>query len=73
MKGARRRSRSRELRPTRSSKSPGSTTRRPSAVTRVQADAGSGHPGSNRIDFEVQAADDARVAVREKSVFYVPR
>ncbi|HMN82728.1 MAG TPA: FixG Ig-like domain-containing protein, partial [Burkholderiaceae bacterium] len=40
---------------------------------RVRAEPGSGHPGSNRIDFQVEAADDSRVVVQEKSVFYLPR
>ncbi|WP_374264419.1 hypothetical protein [Zoogloea sp.] len=33
----------------------------------------SGKPGSNTVYIEVKATDDASVAVREKSVFLIPR
>ncbi len=40
---------------------------------RVRVDAGKGNPGTNRIEFRIQAAEDRRVSVREASTFYVPR
>ncbi|MFO1199294.1 MAG: cytochrome c oxidase accessory protein CcoG [Burkholderiaceae bacterium] len=40
---------------------------------RVRALQGVGKPGPNRIEFTVEALDDTRVAVREKSTFFVPR
>jgi len=42
-------------------------------VTEVRVPPGRGHPGSNKIRFGVRAADDPQTAVREKSVFLIPR
>ncbi|MBV8209600.1 MAG: cytochrome c oxidase accessory protein CcoG [Burkholderiaceae bacterium] len=39
-------------------------------VLRLQAPGASVPPGANRIELQVQAADDAAVAVREKTVFF---
>jgi cytochrome c oxidase accessory protein FixG len=40
---------------------------------RVRVDAGKGNPGTNRIEFRIQAAEDGNVSVSEASTFYVPR
>jgi cytochrome c oxidase accessory protein FixG len=40
---------------------------------RLQVPADSGKPGSNPIEFVVQATDDATLARREKSTFLLPR
>ena len=40
---------------------------------RVQVPAESGKPGSNPIEFLVQAIDDPQLARREKSTFLLPR
>lgn len=40
-------------------------------AVRVRADPGLLAPGAHRIEFQVRAADDPSVAVREKSVFIV--
>jgi hypothetical protein len=40
---------------------------------RVRVDAGKGNPGTNRIEFRIQAAGDGNVSVSEASTFYVPR
>jgi polyferredoxin len=40
---------------------------------RVRVDAGKGNPGTNRIEFRIEAAADSSVSVREASTFYVPR
>ena len=40
---------------------------------RVQIRGGAAPPGSTPLMFRIEAIDDAGVAVREKSVFYVPR
>jgi cytochrome c oxidase accessory protein FixG len=40
---------------------------------RVRIAAGKGHPGSNKIKFELQAIDDIHFEVKEKAVFFVPR
>jgi len=40
---------------------------------RVRALHGSGNPGSNKIEFELQAIDGSRAKVEEKAVFIVPR
>ncbi len=40
---------------------------------RVRVDAGHGKPGTNRIEFRIDATQDTRVSVREASTFYVPR
>jgi len=40
---------------------------------RVRIDAGKGQPGTNKLEFRVEAIDDASVAVSEASTFFVPR
>ena len=50
---------------------PAATTK--SFAVRVRVAPGEAQPGSNKITFEVRAQDDPRIAVREKSVFLVPR
>ncbi len=40
---------------------------------RVRARGGVGQPGSNLIEFSVETLDDAGLAVREPSTFFVPR
>jgi len=40
---------------------------------RVRIDAGKGQPGTNKLEFRVEAVDDPSVAVREASTFFVPR
>jgi polyferredoxin len=40
---------------------------------RVRVAHGKGHPGSNKIEFELKAIDDAHFKVEEKAVFFVPR
>jgi cytochrome c oxidase accessory protein FixG len=50
----------------------------PSATTktipvRVRVAPGKGAPGSNRIEFEVQAINHEAIRVREKAVFLIPR
>jgi cytochrome c oxidase accessory protein FixG len=40
---------------------------------RVRVAHGKGHPGSNKIEFELKAIDDAHFHVAEKAVFFVPR
>jgi len=40
---------------------------------RVRVDAGKGTPGTNRIEFAIEAVDDKRVSVHEASTFYIPR
>ncbi len=40
---------------------------------RVQVPAGRGVPGSNKIEFDIKAVNHDAVAVREKSVFLIPR
>jgi cytochrome c oxidase accessory protein FixG len=40
---------------------------------RVRIEHGKGKPGSNPIAFELQAIDDAKLMVKEKAVFFVPR
>lgn len=40
---------------------------------RVRVEHGKGKPGSNPIAFELQAIDDAKLTVKEKAVFFVPR
>jgi cytochrome c oxidase accessory protein FixG len=40
---------------------------------RVQAPAEGGAPGATRIDFVIEAADDAKLVRREKSTFLFPR
>jgi len=42
-------------------------------AVRVRVDAGKGQPGTNPVEFLVEAIDDPQVAVRERSTFYVPR
>ena len=42
-------------------------------AVRVRVPPNQGHPGSNKVMFQVEATDDASVAVRENSTFYVPR
>jgi polyferredoxin len=39
----------------------------------VRAPGGSADPGSHRIEFHVEAVDDAKVSVDERATFYVPR
>ena len=50
----------------------GSAGTRLAPVT-VRAPGGPGRPGSNPIEFRVEALDDASVVVSEKSTFFVPR
>ena len=50
----------------------GSAGTRLAPVT-VRAPGGQGRPGSNPIEFRVEALDDASVVVSEKSTFFVPR
>jgi cytochrome c oxidase accessory protein FixG len=50
---------------------PGATTK--TVPVRVRLKAGKGAPGSNRIDFEVQAINHDGIRVREKAVFLIPR
>ena len=50
---------------------PGATTL--SFPVRVRARPGQGKPGSNRIEFELQALNHDNVTVHEKSIFIVPR
>ena len=40
---------------------------------RVRVPAGAGKPGTNKIEFKVSAINHDDVAVREKSVFLIPR
>jgi cytochrome c oxidase accessory protein FixG len=40
---------------------------------RVRVASGKGHPGSNKITFELKAIDDVHFHVEEKAVFFVPR
>jgi len=40
---------------------------------RVRIDAGKGKPGTNKVEFRVEAVDDPSVAVTEGSTFFVPR
>ncbi len=40
---------------------------------RVRADHGKGKPGSNKIEFSLQALDDGALKVQEKAVFIVPK
>jgi cytochrome c oxidase accessory protein FixG len=40
---------------------------------RVRIARGKGHPGSNKIEFELKAIDDIHFHVEEKAVFFVPR
>jgi cytochrome c oxidase accessory protein FixG len=40
---------------------------------RVRVAHGMGHPGSNKIEFELKAIDDLHSHVEEKAVFFVPR
>jgi cytochrome c oxidase accessory protein FixG len=40
---------------------------------RVRIDAGKGQPGTNKLEFRVEAIDDPAVAVSEASTFFVPR
>jgi len=40
---------------------------------RVRVEHGKGNPGSNHIQFSISAVDDAKLSVREKAVFFVPR
>jgi polyferredoxin len=40
---------------------------------RIRIDAGKAAPGSHKVEFHIQATDDAKVSVRESSTFYVPR
>ncbi|MGZ3237785.1 MAG: cytochrome c oxidase accessory protein CcoG [Burkholderiaceae bacterium] len=40
---------------------------------RVRVAHGKGHPGSNKIEFELKAIDDIHFHVEEKAVFFVPR
>ena len=39
----------------------------------VQVEHGKGSAGSNKIEFELQALDDANLKVKEKAIFFVPR
>ncbi|MBL8385703.1 MAG: cytochrome c oxidase accessory protein CcoG [Burkholderiales bacterium] len=50
---------------------PGATTK--TVPVRVRVQPGRGNPGSNKIEFEVRAMNDAGIQVREKAVFLVPR
>jgi cytochrome c oxidase accessory protein FixG len=50
---------------------PGATTK--TVPVRVRLKPGKGVPGSNRIDFEVQAINHDGIRVREKAVFLIPR
>jgi len=40
---------------------------------RVRVEHGKGVPGSNHIQFTISAVDDAKLSVKEKAVFFVPR
>jgi len=40
---------------------------------RVQVDHGKGQAGSNKIEFELQALDDANLKVKERAIFFVPK
>jgi cytochrome c oxidase accessory protein FixG len=42
-------------------------------AVRVRVPAGAAAPGSNRVEFVVEATDDPAVVVREHATFYVPR
>lgn len=44
-----------------------------SVPVRVRVDHGYGKSGSNKIVFELRALDDARLQVKEKAVFFVPK
>jgi cytochrome c oxidase accessory protein FixG len=50
---------------------PGATTK--TIPVRVRLAPGKGKPGSNRIEFEIQAINHDDIRVREKAVFLVPR
>jgi len=50
----------------------GGTTSRAVPV-RVRVNHGNGKPGSNKIVFELTALDAARLQVKEKAVFFVPK
>jgi len=49
----------------------GATTR--AVPISVQVEHGKGSAGSNKIEFELQALDDANLKVKEKAIFFVPR
>jgi polyferredoxin len=40
---------------------------------RVRVPHGQGHPGSNKIHFEIEAVDARELEVKEKAAFFVPR
>jgi polyferredoxin len=50
---------------------PGATTK--TIPVRVRIAPGKGKPGSNKIEFEVQAVNHEAIRVREKAVFLSPR
>ena len=50
---------------------PGATTK--TIPVRVRLAPGRGKPGSNRIEFEIQAINHDDIRVREKAVFLIPR
>jgi cytochrome c oxidase accessory protein FixG len=49
----------------------GATTR--AVPISVQVEHGKGSAGSNKIEFELTALDDANLKVKEKAIFFVPR
>ena len=50
---------------------PGATTK--AFPVRVRVAPGKGNPGSNKIEFGIKAMNHDNIAVREKSVFLIPR